>query len=175
MKEAKTNNAEYQAGATLVDEGIKFTIEKVLFKPVTLTIKPQKPGSIVRISQKISLLEEIKDGTVSEFLGKGKNIEIIAEIIATALVNKRVFSSWKYYWYKWLLLNKVKDLVHLYSYFLLVQRQSSAQFFFHIMNLTPAMNYLKKREKVPENTGAVKPSLAPSDSSKKLSASQTNN
>jgi len=54
----------------------------------------------------------------------------------------------------------------LYSYLLLVYRQMSAEHFFFIMALTPAMNYLKKRESKEE----VKRSGGQSPSFKKPSA-----
>ncbi|WP_372932446.1 hypothetical protein [Mariniphaga sediminis] len=169
----KKENAEYQAGAALVDEGIEFSIEPVFGKPVTLTIRPARPGTIVRISQKITLLDEIEEGTIREFMQKGKNLKVIAGIIATAIVNREFFKMWRYRWYKWLLMNRVKDTEHLYSYFLLAQRQLGPQFFFLIMNLTPAMNFLKKREKNEVNSGEGKPSGGHSGSSKKPSDSRT--
>lgn len=168
----KGKNAEYQAGATLVDEGIDFKTEPVFGKPVKLTIRPARPGTIARISQKTTLLDEIEEGSIQEFMSKGKNLKIIAGIIATAIVNREVFKMWKYRWYKWLLLNRVKDSAHLYSYFLLVQKQMGPQFFFLIMSLTPAMNYLKKREKKEANTGEGKPSGERSDTSRKPSTSE---
>ena len=167
------NNPEYQAGAAIVDEGISFKTEKVFGIPITLTIRPSRPGTIVRISQKISLMDPIEEATIQEFLQKGKNLETIAGIIATAIVNKEFFKMWKYRWYKWLLLNRIPDASHLYSYFLIVQKQTDPQFFFLIMGLTPAMNYLRKKETTAGNSGAEKPSGDQSDSSKKHSGSAT--
>ncbi len=156
------NAAEYQAASVLADEGVSFQTEKVLWRPITLTIRPVRGGTIARISQKISRLEPIEEATIQEFLQKGKNIKIIAGIIATAIINQEIFKMWKYRWYKWLLLNRIKDLSHLYTYFLLVQKQMEPQFFFLIMNLTPAMNHLKKRETKKENTEEAKHSGVPS-------------
>lgn len=157
----KQANAEYQAGAALVDEGIDFDVPGVFQKKITLTIKPQKPGSIVRISMLITKLEQIEEGSIQEFLLKGKNLKIIAAIIATAIINTEFFKMWKYRWYYWLMLKRVKDLAHLYSYFLLVQRQMGGQFFFLIMALTPAMNYLMKQEKQKAKPGGEKASGEP--------------
>lgn len=170
----KEQNTEYHAGAALVDEGIKFNTEPVFFgKPVTLSIRPLRPGTIIRISQRVALLDDIEEGSIPEYLKKGDNLKIIVDIIATAIVNKEFFKKWKYHWYRWLLLNRVKSVTHLYNYFLLVQKQMGPQFFFLIMGLTPAMNYLRKRDQAEANTGEAKPSGGQSDSFKKPSASPT--
>ncbi len=169
----KEKNAEYQAGAALVDEGIDFKTEPVFGTPVKLTIRPSRPGTIARISQKVTLLESVDEGNIQEFMQKGKNLKIIAGIIATAIINREVSRAWKYRWYKWLLLNRVPDMAHLYSYFLLVQKQMGPGFFFLIMSLTPAMNYLKKRMKKEENTEEEKPFGEQSDYYKKHSPSPT--
>ncbi|MDX9781336.1 MAG: hypothetical protein RBT66_09905 [bacterium] len=169
MKEKST---EYQAGAALIDEGIQFKTEPVFGRKITLTIRPSRPGTIARISQKVTLLESVDEGNIQEFMQKGKNLKIIAGIIATAIINREVSRAWKYRWYKWLLLNRVPDMAHLYSYFLLVQKQMGPGFFFLIMSLTPAMNYLKKRTKKEENTGEGKPSGERSDTSRKPSTSE---
>jgi hypothetical protein len=160
-------NKEYQAGATLINEGIDFTIPGI-FSKKTFSIKPLKPGTIVKISQYIATLEPISedDMAVQELLTKGKNLNVIADVIATAIINREITQRWKFRYYRWLLLNKVENLQYLYSYLLLVYRQMSAEHFFFIMALTPAMNYLKKRESKEE----VKRSGGQSPSFKKPSA-----
>lgn len=160
-------NKEYQAGATLVNEGISFEIPGIFRKKVSLEIKPLKPGTIVRISQLVSKLETIDqdDMAIQQLLSKGKNLKIMADVVATAAINQEFFSRWKFRYYRYLLLSKVESLQYLYSYLLLVYRQMSAEHFFFIMALTPAMNYLKKKKT--ENTGEAKHSGAQLASSKK--------
>ena len=159
-------NNEYQAGSALIDEGIEFSIPGI-FKKKIFTIKPLKPGTIVRISQLVTKLEPISEGDLAahELMSKGKNLKVIAEIIATAIINREFFKRWKFFYYRWMLLNKVENIQYLHSYLLLVYRQMSADHFFFIMALTPAMNFLKKRE----NKEAEKPSGEQSHSSRKPS------
>ena len=163
------NNTEYQAGAALVNDGIKFPVSLWFGIKVHLNIKPCKPGTVVRISQKILQLEkvDVDHPTVQEFMGSGNNIKTIAGIVATAVINREFLKGWQYLPVKWLILNRVEDMEHLYSYFLLVQRQMGPLFFYRIMELTPAMNYLKRRDQ--ENSGEEKHSGEPSHSSKRHS------
>lgn len=144
-----SDSIEYQAGAALVDDGIEFKVPFYFGRKITFNIKPLRPGTNVRISQKISKLKSVDmdNPTINEFLEKGSNIEIIAGIIATAIINQRFFKKWKYRLIKWILLNHTENMQDLYQYYLLVQRQSGPVFFYHIMGLTPAMNFLKKEEK----------------------------
>nr|WP_319268309.1 hypothetical protein [uncultured Draconibacterium sp.] len=161
---------EYQAGSALVHDGIKFKVPFLLGSKITLCIKPCLPGTNVRISQKIEQLDkvDVDNPTVQEFMSNGENINHIAGIIATAIVNRKVFRMPLYRFYKWLMLDKVESMEHLYQYFLLVQRQMGPLFFYRIMELTPAMNYLTKRTPT-ENSKEEKPSGEPSHSSKKPS------
>lgn len=163
-------NIEYQAGAALVDDGIKFSVDGWFGKKISFTIRPARPGTIARISQRSTLLEPVDEGTIQEFMASGKNLRVIAGIIATAIINSEIHKLWKYQFIKWLILNRTKDITYLYSYLLLVQKQMGPVFFYRIMNLTPAMNYLKKAEKE-ASSGEAKPFGAPSDSSKKPSDS----
>ncbi len=144
----KNKKIEYQAGATLVDEGISFDVPFFFGKKITLTIKPLKPGTNVRISQKVLTLEDVdmENPTIQEFLQKGKNIKIIAGIIATAVINMELFKLWKYRFIKLLMLYKTEDMEYLYNYFLIAQRQAGPVFFYRIMESTPAMNFLMKKE-----------------------------
>lgn len=165
-------NIEYQAGAALVDDGIKFSVDGWFGKKISFTIRPARPGTIARISQRSTLLEPVDEGTIQEFMASGKNLRVIAGIIATAIINSEIHKLWKYQFIKWFILNRTKDITHLYSYLLLVQRQMGPVFFYHIMSLTPAMNYLKKAEKE-ASSGEAKPSGERSDSSRKPSDSVT--
>jgi len=153
------NNIEYQAGAALVHEGIKFNIPFYFGKKISLTVKPCTPGTNVRISQKILKLKKINQDnpTIQEFLEKGSNTKIIAGIIATAIINQEIFKMWKYRLLKWLLLYKTENMEYLYLYFLIVQRQMGPVFFYRIMRLTPAMNILMKKENPKGSTGEEKP------------------
>lgn len=164
----KENKAEYQAGSVLVDDGIQFEIPGWLVKKIRLTIKPLKPGTMVRISQLAGKLEPVNESASmsQELLAKGGNLKIIAGIIAHAIINRRNLKGWKFRYYRWLMLNRVKDLRHLYAYLNIVFRQMSAEHFFFIMALTPAMNYLKRKE---GKTEEEKPSGEPLRSSKKPS------
>lgn len=159
-KKFMKESIEYQAGAALVDDGMEFDIPFYFNKKIRLNIKPLKPGTNVRISQKITKLKEVdaKNPTINEFLEKGGNTKIIAGIIATAVINRDIFKMWKYRWLKWLLLNCTQDMEYLYQYFLIVQRQSGPLFFYRIMGLTPAMNFLMKQEKTEAKPGEEKPS-----------------
>ncbi len=109
-----------------------------------------RPGSIVRISMRVSKLEDIQEASIAEFLAKGRNLKLIAEIITIAVINQEFFKRWKFPFIRWLLLNRTKDLRYLYEYFQLVMVQSAPEFFFLLMNSTPTMNYLKKSEKEKE-------------------------
>lgn len=171
-KQIMKETTEYQAGAALVDEGIEFDIDGFRGKKIRLTVKPTRPGAIVRISQKIIKLEPVNEGTIQEFLQKGRNIKIIAGIIATAVINKEFFKMWKYKFIKWLVLNRTKDMEHLFNLFLIVQRQMGPVFFYRIMSLTPAMNYLKKKPPA-ESKEEAKHFGEQSPSSKKPSDSPT--
>lgn len=147
-----SENIEYQAGAALIGDGIEFDIRFYFGKKIRLNIKPLKPGTNVRISQKVTQLQKVdgENPTIQEFLEKGSNISIIAGIIATAVINSHFFKRWKYRLIKWLLLNCTEDMSHLYNYFLIVQRQAGPVFFYRIMGLTPAMNFLEKAEEKPK-------------------------
>ena len=151
----------------MIDEGIEFSIPGIFNNKVNLSIKPLRPGTIVRISRLITKLEPIMEGemAIQELLKKGGNLKVMADVVATAIINKEFFKRWKFLYYRYLLLNRVESLKYLYSYLLLVYRQMSAEHFFFIMALTPAMNFLKKRE----NKEAEKPSGGQSHSSRKPS------
>lgn len=145
-----TKEVEYRAGAALVDEGISFDVDGIFSKKKRLIIRPLRPGSIVRISMRVSKLEDIQEASISEFLAKGRNLKLIAEIITIAVINQEFFKRWKFPFIRWLLLNRTKDLRYLYEYFQLVMVQSAPEFFFLLMSSTPTMNYLKKNEKEKE-------------------------
>lgn len=150
---------EYKAGSTLVNDGIEFPVTGLFGKKINLNIKPLKPGTIVRISQLVTKLQPVNESAnmSQELLANGSNLKIIAGIISHAVINREFFKRWKFRYYRNLLLNGVPDMAHLYAYMGIVYRQMSAEHFFFIMALTPAMNYLKKQEKTGENTGEVKP------------------
>lgn len=161
---------EYQAGATLIEDGIKFNVGGIWGGKKELTIKPLKPGTVVRISQLAGKIKEVNESNnmSQELLANGKNLKYIAGIIAHAIINQRFFKKWKFKYYRWLLLNRVENVKYLRDYFNLVYKQMGGDHFFFIMALTPGMNYLKK--KAEDNTGEVKPSGEQSGSYKKPSA-----
>lgn len=141
-----SGSLEYQAGSALVEGGISFKVGRRKF-----TIEPLRPGTIIRISKLVTKLKSMtSDLTVTQVLEVGDNLKIIAEIIATAIINRKVFSRWRFFWYRWLLLNRVESLEFLHSYLLIVYRQLGAEHFFFIMASTPAMNFLKKIEEKQE-------------------------
>lgn len=157
---------EYQAGATLVDDGIKFPIKGIFGRKKELTIKPLRPGTIIRISKELTKLKPIDDTAtmIQETMAKGENLKAIAAVISYAIINREFFKAWKFRYYRWLLLNRCDNLQDLYAYLKLVYRQMSAEHFFFIMALTPAMNYLTKQTEKP---GAEKHFGEQSDLSKK--------
>jgi len=165
-------NIEYQAGLILVEDGIQIKVPTFFGRKTTLTIKPLKPGTIVRIGMEANKLEAINSeaNMIQELLSKSDNIKCMAAIVAHALVNQEITKKWKFRYYQWLMLNKVENMKYLYSYVNLVYRQMSSEHFFFIMALTPAMNYLTKRK---ENTKAEKPFGEQSDISRKPSDSAT--
>jgi hypothetical protein len=169
LKQNMKENLEYQAGAALVDEGIRFDVPGIFTGKVSLEIKPLKPGTIARLGMLASKLEQIEESTVQELLRKGKNISVIAEMIAVAVINQQIFKKWKLKYYKWLLLNRVESMKYLYAYMNLVYRQMSAEHFFFIMALTNGMNHLKTKQTAQESTEAAKHSGEPSQSSRKPS------
>ena len=87
-----------------------------------------------------------KEDQLQEFLAKGDNIRHIASIIAHAVINREFFKRWKFFYYRWLLLNRTRGLKEMNAYFSLVFRQMDASQFFFIMALTPALNHLMKKE-----------------------------
>lgn len=142
-----SDSMEYKAGSALVDDGIYFKIPLLFGLNAKLEIKPLRPGTIVRICQEMTKIEAIdeKENQLQEFLSKGKNLRHIAGIISHAVINQKLFSRWKFRYYRWLLLNRCKSMKDLYAYFSIVYRQMDAQQFFFIMALTPAMNHLTKK------------------------------
>lgn len=152
-KRTKVNKqTEKEAGRALLGEGISFEIDG-LFGRERYEIAPLKPGTIIQISVLISELEEIEEYTIQDFLAKGRNLKTIAKIIAKAIINQKISRMWKYRYLIWLLKNRVTDLEGLNTLWLIVQKQMGAQFFFLIMNATPAMNFLRKNEAEAELSG----------------------
>src|SRR6056297_3106806 len=100
---------EYQAGASLVEDGIKFQINGIFGGKKTLTIKPLKPGTVVRVSQLAGKIQEVNEhnNMSQELLANGKNLKFIAGIVAHAIINQRFFKKCKFRYYRWLLLNRV--------------------------------------------------------------------
>jgi hypothetical protein len=163
-------NTEYQAGATLVDQGISFDVPGLIWGKNRLTIKPLKPGTIVRISMEATKLQEITEteDIIPELLAKGENLNVIANILAHSIINRKLSRRWLFWYYRYLMLNRVESLQYLFSYLGLVYRQIGAQHFFFIMALTKGMNFLQKKT-VAESKEAEKPFGEPSQSSKKHS------
>ena len=155
IKEPQT--AEYQAGATLVDEGITFDVPIFGKRKIRLSVKPLKAGTIVKISQQAGKLTQVEesDNMIQEMLAKGENLKPIARIVAYGVLNSRL----KIRLFGAILANilmwRVESLEFLFAYLSLVYRQMGAQHFFFIMALTKGMNFLKKKS--PENSEAAKP------------------
>lgn len=161
MDKTNEKQTQYQAGSTLLDEGIKFKIPFWLGTKLTLNIRPLHPGTIVKISQQAALLESVNEGEqmVAELMRSGGNLRRMCRIIALAALNSPG-SMWMAPWLTRVLMWRVRSTVELFGYTSLVYRQMGAEHFFFIMTLTKGMNFLRKREA--ENTAAAKPSGEPS-------------
>lgn len=143
----KEENTEYQAGATIVNDGIKFNVGKRSF-----TVKPLTPYTIVRISMEASLMKPIgeSDNMIAEMLDKGKNLKHVARIVAIATLNK----AWKIRLFGRMLagylLRNTENLEYLLSYLNVVYRQMSPHHFFFITTLTKGMNMMAKKQEKPK-------------------------
>lgn len=157
-------NKEYQAGATLVDEGITFKVPLYFGIKVPLTIRPLRGGTLVRISQEVALMDDIdveNQNMIQELLKNGHQLKRIASVIAHAVINREFYKRPLFRFYRWLILNRVENLSYIFSYLSLVYRQIDAEHFFFIMASAKRMNHLAKKTKT-ENSPEVKPSGVPS-------------
>ncbi len=155
----KDKQTIYEAGATLLNEPVRFKIKWWFGIKLPFGIRPLKPGTIVKISQQETRLKPVDESgqMIHELLLAGNNYKVFARIIAVAVLNHpvkiRLFSRWLSYFLLWNI-PSTQDMLTLIS---LVYKQMGAEHFFFIMQLTQGMNFLKKRMKT-ENTGAEKPS-----------------
>ena len=146
-KEKRDHATEYQAGSTIVDDGIRFRIPLFWGLQLPLTIRPLRPGTIVMISREVAQMKEVNEGEamMQEMLRTGGNLRHICRIVALAATNSRMktalFSRWLSRAIAW----KVKSTEELFAYVSVAYRQMGAQHFFFIMALTRGMNFLEKK------------------------------
>jgi len=161
MTKESDKTTQYQAGSTILDEGVKFKIPFWFGTKLTLNISPLKPGTIVKISQQAAMLEDVNEGEqmVAELMRTGGNLRRFCRIIALAALNAPG-RMWLAPWLSRVLMWRVRSTPELFGYTSLVYRQMGAEHFFFIMTLTKGMNFLRKKEA--ENTAAAKPSGEPS-------------
>lgn len=159
-KNIPEGNIPYEAGATLVDEGIIFKVPFYLGLKLTFNIKPLKPGTIARAGMHVCQMEIIdpNNNMSSEMFLKSKNIHHIASIMAHAVINCNIFKMWKFLFYKWIFMSRVESMQCLFDYFLIVVRQSDPSRFFFIMDLT---RRIPTMEKGTVKDGEEKPSGGP--------------
>jgi len=150
------SNPEYQAGATIVDEGIKFIVPLVWGLKKTFTIRPLRPGTLVRISMQVSRMTALSENEnmIHEIMQKGGNLKAVANIIAHAAINREQLTGLRRRWYRFILLNRVEKLSFLFSYLNIVFRQMDPQFFFLITTSVKRMNFLET--KTPGHSQGVK-------------------
>lgn len=151
MKEKKESSrdpaVEYQAGSTLVDEGIRFRLPLLWGMNLRLTVRPLRPGTIIRISQQVTRMEQINEGEamVQEMLRTGGNLRHACRIVALACLNSRwrvaLLSGVLARMIEW----KVRNVEELFAYVSVACRQMGAQHFFFIMALTKGMNFLERK------------------------------
>lgn len=160
-KAQRDPEVEYQAGSAIVDEGMFFKIPFWFGTKLKLTVKPLKPGTIVKISQVVTLLKKIDDAdaNVQEALRSGANLKAICRILALGCTNSRWKIAMLSGWLSRVLLWRVPNTQELFAYLSLVYRQVGAQHFFFIMALTGGMNFLEKKTTTEqEKTGEEKAS-----------------
>lgn len=164
METEKDKKTQYEAGSTILGDGIKFRIPFWFGTKLTLTIRPLHPGTIVKISQQSTKIKDVfeDENMINELMKTGDNLRVFCRIVALGATNNpmkiRLFAGWLTRVLMW----RVKSTQELYSYVSLVYRQMGAEHFFFIMTLTKGMNFLKKKTNGQEKTVEVKPSGAPS-------------
>jgi hypothetical protein len=166
----KEKQIQYEAGATILGDPIKFKIPFWFGTRLTLGIRPLKPGTIVRISQQTAQLTDVEESEnmIHEMMKAGGNLKIFVRILALAILNHPVKIKLFAGVLSRMLLWRVPSTSELFAYISLVYKRMGAEHFFFIMTLTKGMTFLKKRTKA-ESTGEDKPSGAPSQLSKKPS------
>lgn len=149
------NDIEYQAGATLVDQGITFDIPYFFGRTKRFRIRPLRPGTIVKMGMEVSRMRSVDDSEnmLHELFEKSGNIPRFASMLAHAVINREITQMWKFRYYRWLFLNRVESMDNLYNLFLLTIRQMGPDRFFFIMALTKRMNLMAKKPTTAENTG----------------------
>jgi hypothetical protein len=163
MNETVKDNIEYQAGATLINDGITFDVQITRGWKKRFTIRPLHPGTIVKMSQQVTMLEPVSESEnmIQEMMARGKNIRPISRILAYAVLNGRFKIALFGRLLSALLMWRVESMEYMLAYMTLAYRQMGAQHFFFIMALTKGMNFLEKKTTA-ENTGEAKPSGAAS-------------
>ena len=164
METEKDKKTQYEAGSTLLGDGIKFRIPFWFGTKLTLNIRPLHPGTIVKISQQSTKISDVyeDENMINELMKTGDNLKIFCRIVALGVLNNPVKIRMLAGWLTRVLMWRVTSTQELFSYVSLVYRQMGAEHFFFIMTLTKGMNFLKKKTNGQEKAGEVKPSGAPS-------------
>ena len=144
----------YEAGSTLVHDGISFPVPFIFGTKLKIKIRPLLPGTIVRESMEVMKLKKAPSETIDGLLDAGTNYKIFARMIAIAHINNRKPGTMLTRLLTWILLWKIKSPADMLAYVAIVYRQMDANRFFFIMVLTKGMNYLETKA---ENTGEEKP------------------
>lgn len=147
METEKDKKTQYEAGSTLLGDGIKFSIPFWLGTKLTLNIRPLHPGTIVRISQQSTKISDVyeDENMINELMKTGDNLKIFCRIVALGVLNNPVKIRMLAGWLTRVLMWRVTSTQELFSYVSLVYRQMGAEHFFFIMTLTKGMNFLKKK------------------------------
>lgn len=144
----ENNKIPFEAGGAIVDEGIRFKLPFFFWIKIPLTIRPLRPGTIVRISMEVLKMEKVSESEnmIHEFLKAGKNLKNHAKIVALAALNNPVGIKLFSRLFTWLILWKVRDIRQLAVYVQIVYKQMESERFFFIMALTKGMNFLSKKQ-----------------------------
>lgn len=154
MKENKEKDIPYQAGAALLNEPIKFKVPFLFGRKLTFGIRPQHPTTMVRIGMAETRLAEIDEteNMMHELLQKSKNYKVFCRIIALGILNSPLkiflFSKLLAWYLGWF----VESSKEIYSYTMLIYKQTYPEHFFFTMALTGGMNMMKKKQ---EKSGEV--------------------
>jgi hypothetical protein len=162
-EDSKDKQTQLDAGATLLNEPIRFKIPFIFGIKLSLGIRPLHPGTIVKISQQETRLKDVSesDNMIHELMKSGSNLRVFCRIVAIGILNNPVKISLFTGYLTRLLMWKVESTSELFTLNAIVYRQMGAEHFFFIMQLTKGMNFLKKRT-TPESIGEANPSGEPS-------------
>jgi len=153
----KDKQTQYEAGAVLIREPIKFKIPFYFGTKLTLSIRPLTPNTITRVSMQESKLVEVSvsDNMIKELMKAGKNTKIFCRMIAYSHLDGTIKTKLFGKILTFFIGEFVQSNEHLFNYMMIVYKQMNAEHFFFIMQLTKGMNFLKKRTPTESNAGDV--------------------